>query len=1302
MPSVVLNKISEPKSLTDETGNSRPFSFSEWINRHTGVSFNDAEKQYQKYLNDFYKVSEKQINQTNSKLKEDYKNLLKRLQIIFQNDEEFERYKNIDLDSQTDLYLAIPFYAKKLKEIALFYSNKRKELQSKKIEYNLVGSFEGLSKILNNNLLFKFTKNQQNNFVSENPLITQSPEYSSIMKDFSIEVEELYDTTDYYSLEDNINPFACIFNDLCYSIFSTPLSAKADPLENYYLCDPSNETVDQLLQKAYEKYLSTDTLLISGGYFVEKNIQFDLPIQQGNNFFYWFSGQTAFDVPEGIYKDSPINSFDWTHASGSSSIQTSDLIFVNAGNFLTKAAWLQDTQYVSVKDTMSATITNGKLFRFPFPDYGTSAFGGEWSGPSINDTIVPNKKFFPTEEDYQETQNQIIKTYWNSFSSISTVKPILLQDTTLSEYATPSNKFKNADKIYVSEKTNDSGYYSGSKQVAWLYDFRKTQIPITNGENKIYFPLQRYDDDSQVFYNFFKNTSIKLSSLKVEECFSGSVAGLTVDESDLIIKNLTICGPELEAAWLKAVPLQNYSAKDQDKCNCDPSINSYFTDWNYISGGAQASVNFKCDPSNYVRFVWTGESTNINDVRGFSGFEHDDSCEYKRLDHSVSIIDKNFYNSSNPDIIEKWKKCTCGAIIHSPLGHNFQDFESLGIIPDFIVKDTGFPKDFYSKNWKGSDGKDYTQSKDCARFYPELIEKDIGWGKGQWKAQDGQIFVLEKGQSYIFYRSISNSCSFESPYFLLNHSYSSGTIPDENCISVSYYPKWFKAIKDEDGNWIDSGVETDMSLTFGDFLIYNHRENYSNVKRRLLFDGAEVHSVSGNYIYTLSSQASRISYETYTNTIPSVNFLITIPIQNSVYWGKANYEQDQETIYGQINDYGFNTVFDYLQITQPPPSEIVLNNNSVLEFSFSDCSSGCYVWQQELNFDVYSPVKKWNEILLDSCVKSDILDYLNKQITNCYTSQKVCENDCSYLEQCTCEYECSNKKSSLTATYQDSDIVFNTELSGSYVFVNYFARNSFTQTLSVVDITNGDKSLFVPVFSSEYIKPISPWRDLLNQKGSNFVVEEKVENLQTKEQINFYTPSRIGMNRFETHDSDSIFTANTTGFDVYRVDNYFDKPYNKKSSYSKYVTEFSLGQKQGTPDIKNRQTFTPYNNSNEKYSKEYYGLYDKDFYFSPWNKNSGEWNESDVFKNYRNQYNINCSNDWYSNQLSLTGDVYDWQTDIFGNHYFCVNNENLNYTINPSSYNTLFIKTQDGNVNTLQVSLSSIVDTYKNIYFDVT
>jgi hypothetical protein len=1297
MPSIILSNISKPTSLTDNQ-ETTPLSYSEWVSRNIGIAFSDTNLQYSNYLRTFNKNTETRNAEAINKLREDYVSLLQRLQIIFQNDEEFKRYEKLDFDSNTDLSLVIPAYAKKLKDIALFYSKKRQELKNKKLEYNIVGSYDGLSKLLYSNLVSKFTKNERTEFVSENPLITNSPEFSAISQNFSIEIEELYDTNDYYMDQASIDPFTCLFNDLCSRIVTTPLSAKADPIENNYLCNPSDQTVDDLLFNAYSKYLATDVRYISGGYYVENYKTITLPLEQGNNFFYWFSGQTVFDIPEGIYNNIDINSIDWTDAKGGSAFDVADMVFVNTGNAMTQGAWLQDTDYVSVSAVMHATITDGKIFKYPYPEYGTSAVGGSWSGPGLDDTIRKSRKFFPTEENFTATENAVNDLYWTNGSSISTVNSVYLQETTVGQGGYANSRYNNADKVFVTVSNSEKILYSGERQVAWLYDLNQTQIPITQGVNKVYYPIQRYENDSDLFFHFEKGETIPLSSIKVEDSFVGAVAGEYLDTSDLLVRNQSICGPEIEMAWLKGVPVRFFNGIDNKPCDCDPDLAVYYTDWKYTEGAAQVGVSFKCESNNYIRFIWTGESVDINDVRGFTGFAHDETCPYKYADHSVSIADTNFLNASNKDIFEKWKMCSCQAIQHSPFGHNDSNFDKFRISPDFIVKDSYYPNNFNKKTWLGYDKKDYRTSKDIARFYPEIIEKELGWGKGEWKSASNEKFVLEKGQSYIYHRADTNNCSFDSPFFVINEKYGDGLIPNDECVKVPYYPVWMKAVQDIDGKWIDAGVVSDMSLQFGDFITYTHRDSYDDTRRRMLYKGNELTSLSGEYV-TLNKTDPNISFVSFTNSVPSVNFLMKIPLSSySNLWGKGDHGLDiNSNKKTSIETSEFRIEFDYLQITQPLPSDIVLSDGSVIEYKFGACNNQCFIWNEDLKFEVYAPVKKWNKIVFDNCVESEILSYLNSQITNCYKRQIRCVTDCDYSGLCGCENYCSPTKSGLTATFVDSDIIFNTELSGIPLFVNYFARNQFNQKVTVHDITDGDKSLLVPVVTGNFVKGDAPWRDLLNQSGSNFVTEESFDNLKNQDEINFYKPSRISMNRYETFDGETTFSPRTTGLGVYRKDNYFDKPFDKKSFKSSYVTEFSLGKNQGRLLTKGRQTFTPYTNTHEKNAKEFYGLYKNPISFTPWDQSTGEWKESDLYINFRNNYNIKCANNWFDDQLVLSDDVWNWQTDIFGNQYFDTRSENIEYSGIPTTYSNIFIKTQLGKILKITDALSAFTTLYSNI-----
>lgn len=1295
MPSINLNNISEPQTLTDGYTN-KPLSFIEWTKRNTGISFSDGQNQYKQYVNDFYKEVSKKNEITSSALKNDYTNLILQLGIIFKDDVEFERYKNIDVTSSTDLTIAIPEYAKKLKEIALFYAKKRNELKDKKLEYNLVGSTEGLTKILYNKLVSTFTKNNVSTFINDNPLISTSPILSAIQKEMTIEIEELYDTVDYYESSSHLNPFACALNALCYTSTNIPVSAKADPLEYSYICNPSNETVEGLLQEAYVKYIGTDRYYISGGFYNEKYIDVTMPIFQGDNFFYWFSGKTVFDIPEGEYGDLNIHDISWANASGGATIDESDIIFVNAGNNYTKGAWLQKTEYTTIDATMSATINDGKIFKFPYSYMGTSAYGGDWSGPGIDDTVKLGrsaKSFFPTEEAFDNNKVAVSDLYWNTFSTISTVNPINIQELTLgksSGYA--SNNYNNADKIIIF-KDNDSGrrVYNESNTTSWLYDFRQTQFPISVGYNNILFPIQTYKDATELFFQYDVGNPVALSSLKVGDCFAGAIAGETILESDVIIKNYSICGPEIEAAWLKAVPLKLFTGKDKLECLCDEQRITHFTDWKFTKGGFQSSLAFVCKPGSQIRFTWTGNNTDINKIKGFTGFEHDDSCPYKHMDHSVSTVDKNFLDDTNKDLFEKWKHCTCHAIYHSPFGHNIADIEYYNIIPDFIVKDNTYPSEFNRKTWTDSDGNDYTSSSESARFYPNIIEKDVGWGAGEWKNQKNGSFVLEKGVSYIYYRASVNLCSFESPYFIINSVYDddgTNNVQSDACETISFVPQWIKAIKNVNDEWEDTGLVSDMILNFGDFLVYDHKESYIEQKSKMYYNGVDISSLSGSNI-TLDVNDPAVSYSTYTREVAAINFIIKIPITGNLPYWATKYDNTSRI------------VNEYLHITQPEPLNFVLENEDVIEYKFGLCDSKCFIWEQPLTFLVYDPIFRWNEILTDNCVKSDILDYINSEISNCKTQTIRCLSDCSDSIKCGCEHYCTTAKKGVTATSNPSDIIFNTEIRGIPLLVNYYALKEFRPVFTIRDLTYGEFPIYTPVVSGLYISAERPWAKLISPDSADFVVEENITNLKTEKELNFYMPRRIGMNRYETYDSSNTVSANNITTQLIGIDNSFEYPLIKTSSNSEYVTEYSHGKRHGniTGD---HQTFYPYTNTNERYGKEYYGLYNNDISFTPWNDSSIKWSENDILVDYKNIIDKDCLATWSSLQYNLSGDVWKWETDIYNNQYFLIFAEAIDFSETPITYGTGYLKNSIGTVIPFNIGLSAIFNRYLNISFGTT
>ena len=200
MPSIILKKYSLPTELSNTNSLNRisPLSYQEWLSINIGIIPSQAEQQYNQYLFEYYNTKNSALADNSANIRQDYIALLKRMNVIFKDDLEFNRIANIDFDNETDLKLSIPYFARKLKEIALYYISKRETLKKTKLKYNLVGSSEAVDKILYEYLLQAFTKKEHSVGVQNKQLFNSIPELSAITNDFYIKVEELYDTTNYF------------------------------------------------------------------------------------------------------------------------------------------------------------------------------------------------------------------------------------------------------------------------------------------------------------------------------------------------------------------------------------------------------------------------------------------------------------------------------------------------------------------------------------------------------------------------------------------------------------------------------------------------------------------------------------------------------------------------------------------------------------------------------------------------------------------------------------------------------------------------------------------------------------------------------------------------------------------------------------------------------------------------------------------------------------------------------------------------------------------------------------------------
>lgn len=1253
MPSVTLRKIVSPQSISsDDIYNiSSPLSYQKWAEMNYAVIPDQAIKQYEQYKSEFYRRKQQTITDASSKIREDYVSMLEQLSTVFKDDPDFARFTDIDFDSPTEVKIAIPFFAKKLKEIALYYITHRENLKNTKLHYASVGSETGVERFLYNNLLSLFTRRK----LSTNRLsAAATPSLSSISDTFNIEIEELYDTTNYLHGESlDPNPLFCVLDnfisDLCSNTNGFSIDTYISPLEALYLCEGDITDINELTRIGWAKYLGNDLQYVSGGGFIPTLTPVSLNLSTGNNFFYWFSGTTVSDIPEGRFATMPISAIDWSGATGSSTFSAADIIFVSYGNLKTEGAWLMTASNYTFQTEMTATIDHKRNFKFPYPGIGLSAEGGEWSGRLITDTYEEDKRFFPNEISYQNSQLAIEELYWNAGATISSVQPLSIQNTNLwDQGAYASTRFKDADKI-ITRYSNAEDIHPmvdvGDTTISWLYKFEKTQLPIKSGINNIYYPLTAFNDLSDLYFEYESGTPVPLSGIATNESFAGAIAGAVIDGADIITRLRAPCGPAIEAAWLRGQPLEYLQQLTTLQYNCGVSATQQlFTEWKYISGSTQPGISFVASPGETIRFVWTGPDTDLNNIQGFTGFDHDAACPYHQLDHTTSILDVNFLSINDSERFEKWKTCTCKTVNYSPLGHQSSQLEYKNIVPDFIAEETNPEEDFNAADWRGSDGKLFNESNSVAFFTPNnLIEKDIGWGKGRWRRPNGSKFILKKGITYYYHRSDLESCNYTMPMFVINHGYESLRVLSDTCESLDNIPTWYTAIQNTEGEWVDGGTPSKMVLTPGSFYQYLHRDGHTVTREKLLIDGVEVNSLSGSYV-DINENRVEVSYKNTSYITPASNFLAKInQTNNDPYWGRASYLNTGGTRNKLVprNSDDNREEYNYLQLNQPTPSDVILTDQLVIQYELSDCNS-CFVWKQPITMQVNEASRRWNKIIIDECAESDILDYLHSQANNiCDSYDAPCFSECQAFSVCGCDNLCEASKMGVTASNIPSDILLNTELSGIPLYVNYFGRAPYTLNFNVKDISRGDT--YVSPTSGLLSKAESPWRNLLNDRFASFAHTQVSTNLKNKNKLGNFTPSRIGIGKYELHNSSYVLSSSENDIDILREGSH-DYPYQPITIDSSWMKDYV-----GKPRLNRRQSFYPYTNS------------------------------------------------MTNNVLDVSSKILDWQTDIYGNQFMLLGGATSEF--NSRGVGSLKVKDIDGNIYLATDFLSPIFDKYQNMNF---
>ena len=198
---LVYNSITN--TLSDEKLDARaPFSLIEFLNYIGNLEKTSAELElYNNYLREWQETSNVRLTDINADIKMQFTSFLSEVKLLYSSAEEKRYLDNINLQDEEQLSIAIPFFARKIKEISQYFSKKRKEVAKDIEAIKTKGSHFGLVESIKNELLNLYSGDDAAQDLT-------SPEnIGAFIDGLSIEIENKYDTfNDYYDLDPNKAP----------------------------------------------------------------------------------------------------------------------------------------------------------------------------------------------------------------------------------------------------------------------------------------------------------------------------------------------------------------------------------------------------------------------------------------------------------------------------------------------------------------------------------------------------------------------------------------------------------------------------------------------------------------------------------------------------------------------------------------------------------------------------------------------------------------------------------------------------------------------------------------------------------------------------------------------------------------------------------------------------------------------------------------------------------------------------------------------------------------------------------------
>ena len=205
-----ISSLTNTVSLSGTQDINAPYNFQDWKVRNSNIPQGDLFGQYNAYLKGWYtKRAVSNVVSIDHVVKY-YKTFLKTLGITARTQAEKELFENVNIDDSTSLQSVIVGYARRLKDVTVYLANKRNSIYYSKLKNNLTGTSTSLERLFYNYILTAFTRKITpdgiiTSFIVTNPdILTSLPYLNIISSNFNIQIEEIYDTNNYFDRDPSV------------------------------------------------------------------------------------------------------------------------------------------------------------------------------------------------------------------------------------------------------------------------------------------------------------------------------------------------------------------------------------------------------------------------------------------------------------------------------------------------------------------------------------------------------------------------------------------------------------------------------------------------------------------------------------------------------------------------------------------------------------------------------------------------------------------------------------------------------------------------------------------------------------------------------------------------------------------------------------------------------------------------------------------------------------------------------------------------------------------------------------------